>query len=471
MKTGFVVIGSGIAGMSAAIHLSGLSEVILISKTNLISGSTALAQGGIAAVKSHATTKQDHIADTLHAGLGINNKDAVELLVSRSGAALEFLQKNGVVFDETMHTEAGHSEARIWHISDQTGLYIAKALAEKVRTIPAITVLENAFAVDLLLQDGAVHGVEIYHGGEIKRIHALKTIMATGGAGQMYAETTNPIESTGDGIAMGVRAGAKLSDMEFVQFHPTALATDESPVFLLSEALRGEGAKVVNGADEDICNALLPRDELSRIIFRRETQETVYLSLRHKTNDFWSERFPNIFKKLQEYGLSAERDLIPILPAAHFFSGGLKIDLRGRTTVGNLSAIGEVACSGVHGANRLASNSLLEALVFSEQVFLDYASQVKQGVMPHAPLDGHFETSEFKDSTAEDCKIQKAIQNISWKKIGILRSKKSLDEALYSLSRLEPIGTETKNLLAVAIFVAEAAKKRGESLGCHHLSL
>jgi L-aspartate oxidase len=469
MKTAFLVIGSGIAGMSTALQLSELGEVVLLSKTELISGCTPLAQGGIAISKENEDHQKNHIADTLHAGAGVNHKKAVELLVSGSWNALQFLKRKGVRFDNTLHIEACHSEARIWHIEDKTGLYIAQTLSEKVKKNPHIHILENTFCTDLLEQENRVYGAAVFHNNKQERILANKTIIATGSAGQIYSETTNPLESTGDGIAMAARAGAHLQDMEFVQFHPTALATQQSPLFLLSEALRGEGAKIVDESGREICNPLLPRDQLSRIIFRQEKEKAIFLDLRHKEDAFWSERFPAIFKILQEYGLSPEKDIIPLLPAEHFFCGGIETDLMGRTNLKNLSAVGEVACTGCHGANRLASNSLLEGLVFSRQIFLDFQKEIQRGSFDESTHDGHFETTPYVAETAEDGEIRTAIQHICSNLVGVIRTKKNLNEAVFKLSRLHPMGTETKNMLAVATFVAEAARKRTESIGCHYV--
>lgn len=469
MNTAFLIIGSGIAGMATALRLSELGEVIIVSKTNLISGSTSLAQGGIAISKENENPRKNHIADTLHAGSGINNKKAVELLVYRSWGALQFLKRNGVRFDTNLHIEACHSEERIWHVDDKTGLFIAQALAKKIRRYPHISVLENTFVTDLLVQEGRAYGAGIFVNGKTEKILASKTVIATGAAGQIYAETTNPLESTGDGVAMAARAGALLQDMEFVQFHPTALATEESPLFLLSEALRGEGGKIVDEFGKEVCNPLLPRDQLSRIIFCQEKEKTIYLDLRHQNDAFWAERFPGIFEKLQEYGLSPQKDLIPILPAEHFFCGGIKTDLMGRTNIKNLSAVGETACTGCHGANRLASNSLLEGLVFAKQVFLDYQKEIQNGFFDSIPHNGHFEMTSYVPETAEDNKIRKAIQHICANLVGVVRTKKGLNDAVYKLSRLHPIGSETKNMLAVATFVAEAARKRRESIGCHYV--
>jgi L-aspartate oxidase len=467
MNTAFLIIGSGIAGMMTALRVSELGKVVLISKKSLISGSTALAQGGVAGPTTSPNIITGHLEDTLRVGGNINNKQAVHTLVEKAESAVHTLKKYGVIFDNTLHTEAGHKEPRVWHIADKTGLAIASVLSQKIRESQEITVLENTFVSDLLVRENAVYGAEVMQEGKTERIYAHKTILATGGAGQIYAETTNPVEASGDGFVMAARAGAKLKDMEFVQFHPTALATESSPLFLLSEALRGEGAMVVNTKGIQICDPLLPRDELSRIIFEYEKKEPVFLSLKHRGNGYWREHFPTIFQKLEEYNVSPEVDFIPIVPAAHFFCGGIETDIYGRTNVRNLSAVGEVACTGVHGSNRLASNSLLEALVFAEQTAKDVMEQMEK---KQEKPGGHFETVSFAEDTEKDQKIRKEIQRICWKYLGIIRKEKGLDRATTLLQKLSPTGTETKNLLAVATFVTEAAKKRKKSIGCHFIA-
>ena len=467
MKTAFCVIGSGIAGMMVALRVSELGKVILLSKSSLISGSTALAQGGVAGPRKEENIVTEHVHDTIRVGCHINSPSAVETLITKAEKAVMRLKEYGVPFDDTLHTEAGHGSARVWHVADKTGFAIASALAKKVRESENITVLENTFASDLLVREGGVYGVEIcLPSGEMERIFAHKTVLASGGGGQIFSETTNPVISTGDGFAMAFRAGARLKDMEFVQFHPTALATQLSPLFLLSEALRGEGAKIVDAKGNEICDPLLPRDELSRIIFLRERKEPVFLSLTHRGNGYWREHFPTIFAKLQEYHLSPETDYIPIIPAAHFFCGGVHTDIYGRTDIRHLFAVGEVACTGVHGANRLASNSLLEALVFAEQAADEMMRQMDK---KHEGFAGHFDTIPFTEETENDHNIRAEIQRICWKYVGIIRTKKGLMRALDLLRKLQPTGTETKNLLATALFVAEAAGKRERSIGCHFI--
>lgn len=467
MKTDFLVLGSGVAGLSTALRLSALGKVTVLTKSTLISGSSPLAQGGVAAGVSSADVR-DHFQDTLFAGAHHNNPKAVEALALGAKEAIDFLRRSGVVFSETLHREGGHSEHRIWHVHDHTGQSLMKALSETVRKNERITVEENIFVSDFLVRGGAVWGVEAISRGKAHRFFASRTILATGGAGQIYAETTNPPECTGDGIAIAVRSGAELKDMEFVQFHPTALSAEESPLFLLTEALRGEGAKLVTITGEEVCDPLLPRDEVSRIIFLSEQKGVpVYLDLREKPQSFWEERFPSVSEKLALYGIHPGQELIPILPAEHFFCGGVATDLRGRTSLKHLSAVGEVACSGVHGANRLASNSLLEGLVFSRLIFEDFQEQAKKNILNPPDDSGHFETRPFFPETRNDAEVRKQIRHLCWKYLGILRTPEGLQRAKEELARLKPEGTETKNMLAVATFVAQAAFQRKESLGCH----
>ncbi|QQS59201.1 FAD-dependent oxidoreductase [Candidatus Peregrinibacteria bacterium] len=470
MKTDFLVLGSGIAGISTALRLSTLGKVTVLTKGKEISGSSPLAQGGIAAGISTIDIR-DHFQDTLFAGAHHNTTKAVEALALGAKEALDFLRRYGVSFSESLHREGGHSENRIWHVHDYTGKSIMKILLEAVRKNDHIFVQEETFVSDFLIRDGALFGVEAISKGEVQRFFASRVVLATGGAGQIYAETTSPLECTGDGIAMARRSGAEIKDMEFVQFHPTALSAEESPLFLLTEALRGEGAKLVTITGEEVCDPLLPRDEVSRSIFLSEQRGIpVYLDLREKPQSFWERHFPSVSERLSFYNINPEQEIVPILPAAHFFCGGVMTDLRGRTTLQKLSAVGEVACSGVHGANRLASNSLLEGLVFSRLIFEDFQEQVRKDKL-HPPDDsGHFETRPFTPETREDTEIRKQIQRLCWKYLGIIRSPEGEEQAKEDLARLTPTGTETKNMLAVATFVAQAACQRKESLGCHFVT-
>ncbi len=472
MVTDFLVVGSGIAGMSAALRLAELGQVVLLSKKNLLSGSTPYAQGGISGVR-FAEVRHDsirsHFEDTLTAGAGHNNPTVVELLVKEAGNALHFLEECGVHFDDSLHLEGGHSVPRVWHIADHTGMSIATALRNNVRASDAITVVEVADVIDLLVRDQTVHGAEFVHRDETHRIFAKRTVLATGGAGQIFAKTTNPPEVTGDGIALAVRAGAFKKDLEFIQFHPTAFLAERSPLFLLTEALRGYGARIVSENGIAICDALAPRDQVARHIIFAQRAGKVFLDFSEHSSSFWQERFPEITHTLQNEGFVLGQDKIPITPAAHFFCGGIESDLRGRTNLAHLSVVGEVACTGVHGANRLASNSLLEGVVFAKQVADDFAAEANKKQLGSPDVHALYKTNEYFPDTRSDTEIQKCIRQICWDYLGIVRSQPNIARAMSELNLLTPTGTKTKILQAVAIFVAEAAAARKHSLGCHYL--
>jgi L-aspartate oxidase len=471
MIADFLVIGSGIAGMSAALRLSKLGSVIIVTKSQLVSGSTPWAQGGIASPKLTDDSLQLHKADTLKVGGGLCDEDAVNVLVNGAQDAIDFLAKNGVSFGADPHREAGHSMARIWHSGDTTGLSIANALAESVRNTEVITVIEEAFVNDLLVRENTVHGAEMQTLNGNMRAFASRTILASGGAANVYEEHTTPPETTGDGIAIAARAGADIADLEFVQFHPTALATNDKPLFLLSETLRGEGALIVDKEGDRLFNPLLPRDQLSRNIYLAEQNgQAIFLDLRHRPDEYWASEFETIFKTLQEYGLSPQKDLIPIIPAAHFFCGGIATDLRGRTSLKHLAAVGEVARTGVHGANRLASNSLLEGVVFSEQIYRDYLEQIRKDKIQEPISGGHFDTVPFVEEQPGDTEVRERIQNICWSKIGIIRTLAELESAADELQELTATGSETKHMLTVAKLLVQAAKKRTVSAGCHFIA-
>ena len=376
-NTDFIVIGSGIAGLHAALTLAEFGQVIIITKGEMQESATHYAQGGIAAVTAANDGNDTHIQDTLSAGSYHNNQKAVEFLVKHGKEAIAELSRLGVVFDKETSFEGGHSYPRIFHASDFTGKAIEKALIRAVKMHRNIEVWEHAFAVDLIVKDNECFGVLVLNqeSGIRNHVFARGTILATGGAGQVYQLTTNPLVSTGDGIAMAYRAGATLADMEFVQFHPTALKENASPLFLLSEALRGEGGFLVDSSGERFMPLfhpkaeLAPRDIVSRAIFQKQKHGDVFLDMRGVgVKDFLPLRFPNIYRALKQRGYDLATDLIPVTPAAHFLCGGVVTDLYGRTSIENLFAYGEVAATGVHGANRLASNSLLEGFVFSGQI-------------------------------------------------------------------------------------------------------
>lgn len=410
-QTDFLVIGSGIAGLNFALNASKIGKVIVITKKTLQKSNTWYAQGGIAAVLSEIDNFEKHIKDTMKAGHYKNNRKAVEFLVKNAPKAIEKLLELGVKFDLKKNIskqisknisnlnnlelgrEGGHSENRIVHVGDLTGQAIEKILVkklkEKAKKKENIEFYENCFAIDLILEKNLkCLGVEAI----LKNLNsskdqqkeqniiflAEKTILCTGGSGQVFQTTTNPTIATGDGLAMAIRAGAKIQDLEHYQFHPTALdIKKENPLFLISEAVRGEGAILVNQKGERFMKNqhpqkdLAPRDIVTQAIIDQQSQGNKVF-LKFKENQFTKKelqkRFPQIFKKLQEYKIDLSKDLIPVTPAAHYQCGGIKTNLKGETSIKNLYAFGEVACTGVHGANRLASNSLLEALVFSNEI-------------------------------------------------------------------------------------------------------
>jgi L-aspartate oxidase len=375
----FLIVGSGIAGLRAAVELAEAGDVIILTKAEPTEGNTGYAQGGIAAAVGDDDSPDLHAADTLAAGAGLCNERAVRVLVEDGARDVRDLITWGARFDRdaggrlALAREAAHSVRRVLHAHDATGREIGRVLWEKASAHPRVRAHEHALVTDLIVHDGVCVGVRFLDAdGAVHTASAATTLLATGGAGQVFRETTNPDVATGDGIAMAYRAGARVADLEFVQFHPTALDVPGMPRFLLSEALRGEGARLVNAQDEafmtryDPAGDLAPRDRVSRALFREmeRTGAPVYLSLRHLAREAVQAHFPSIAEVCRRAGLDLAADRIPVSPAAHYVMGGVETDLDGRTSLPGLFAAGEAACTGVHGANRLASNSLLEGLVF-----------------------------------------------------------------------------------------------------------
>lgn len=479
----FVVVGGGITGLSAAIRLSRSGSVLLVTKEALAESNTAYAQGGIAVALGGPEDVALHLADTIAAGDGLVNAQAAERLVQSGPERVRELLAFGTAFDrdaagELERTREGaHSLSRILHAhGDATGREIARALLETVRALPSVTLREFTTTIDLLLEDGRVTGLTLLNAGDtVSAVKARAVLLATGGAGQVYSDTTNPAVATGDGIAMAARVGAALADMEFYQFHPTAFAVEGAPRFLLSEALRGEGALLVNVRGERFMPALhpqaelAPRDVVARAIAREAAAGPVYLDLRHSAKDL-SQRFPGISAFLAGYGLDLNRDPIPVRPAAHYLMGGILVDLQGRATLPGLYAAGEAACTGVHGANRLASNSLLEGLVFgveaAEAMLLE----------PVAPDGGALDFARgAQDGTAPEPFISQ-IRALMWEDAGLLRDREGLTRALGTLKEmagaipcaLSRRALEARNLHAVATAIVESALAREESRGAHY---
>ncbi|MEU0585596.1 L-aspartate oxidase [Streptomyces sp. NPDC006132] len=499
-----VVVGSGVAGLTAALRCeaAGLRTVV-VTKARLDDGSTRWAQGGIAAALGEGDTPEQHLDDTLVAGAGLCDEEAVRILVTEGPDAVRRLIETGAQFDESseggleLTREGGHHRRRIAHAGgDATGAEISRALVEAVRA-RGMRTIENALVLDLLTDaEGHTAGVTLHVMGEgqhdgVGAVHAPAVVLATGGMGQVFSATTNPSVSTGDGVALALRAGAEVSDLEFVQFHPTVLflgqdAEGQQP--LVSEAVRGEGAHLVDAdgvrfmLGQHELAELAPRDIVAKSILRRmqeQDAEHMYLDARHFGADMWEHRFPTILAACRAHGIDPVTEPIPVAPAAHYASGGVRTDSHGRTTVPGLYACGEVACTGVHGANRLASNSLLEGLVYAERIAADIAAGRLHARVPQ-PLP-HPETPEHPLQTPE---ARFTIQRIMTNGAGVLRSAESLGQAADRLQQLhtdardalaengktaEPgVDTwEATNLLCVARVLVAAALLREETRGCH----
>jgi L-aspartate oxidase len=492
-RVDFLVIGAGIAGLSAAIRLADAGKVLVVTKEELAESNTAYAQGGIAVAMGGDEDVALHLEDTMAAGDGLVNRAAAAVLVSQGPQRVEELLQWGTAFDrspkksngeggELLRTREGaHSLSRILHANgDATGREIAVSLLRHVRAIPQIELMEWTTSVDLIVEDGRVVGATLLDGeGGLRVVQARAVLLASGGAGQVYSDTTNPAVATGDGIAMAYRAGAVVSDMEFYQFHPTAFSAAGAPRFLLSEALRGEGALLVNAKGARFMERyhplleLAPRDVVARAITREGMDGEVYLDMRHGKRDLKA-RFPGISKFLVGYGLELGRDLIPVRPAAHYLMGGVRTDVQGRTSLPGLYGAGEVACTGVHGANRLASNSLLEGLVFGALTAETMVAEVLAGEMnstavPEAAAAGVTPEAATERWIAE-------LRGLMWKYAGLLRDAAGLQEAQRGLDALAVTmprglfrrGLEARNLHAVAGLIVASALGREESRGAQY---
>lgn len=490
----FLVIGGGIAGLSAAIRLAAAGSVLVVTKEGLAESNTAYAQGGIAVAMSGEEDVALHLEDTVAAGDGLVDEHAARVLVEEGPRRVEELLQWGTAFDREngklmLTREAAHSRSRILHANgDATGREIAVSLLRHARNVPNIRLLEWTTCIDLLTESREgkcwVAGATMLDGeGGILTVHAKATLIASGGAGQVYSDTTNPPVATGDGIAMAWRAGADISDMEFYQFHPTAFSAPNAPRFLLSEALRGEGAHLVNARGErfmqryHLLQELAPRDVVARAITHEGMDGQVFLDMRHVKKDL-TLRFPGISRFLADYHLELNRDLIPVRPAAHYLMGGILTDVDGRTTLPGLYAAGEAACTGVHGANRLASNSLLEGLVFGA---LAARSMVEDSrAQPGAPRSEEASASlPQAEGRSADEQIERWIEDLRknmWKYAGLLRDANGLEamqRVLRALHETMPRGVsrraiEARNLHAVATMIVLSALGRRESRGAHY---
>jgi L-aspartate oxidase len=508
-RADYAVIGSGVAGLRAAIELSECGSVLVLAKSDLSDSATAWAQGGIAVALSDEDEIGLHEQDTVKAGDGLCRADAVALLVEEGPRYITELIEWGTEFDRAgtklaFTREAAHSRSRVLHAhGDSTGREISRALLSRAHTIPHLHLRAHAFTTELIVESGNVVGLRFIDelDGSLHELRAEAVLLATGGLGQIYRETTNPEVATGDGMAIAYDAGAALSDMEFVQFHPTALAVKGAPRFLLSEALRGEGATLRNINLERFmkryneAQELAPRDVVARAIvseMHRTNSEHVYLDMTAKPEGFVEKRFPRIYATCMGYGVDLARDVAPVCPAAHYMMGGVKTDLWGRTSLPGLYAAGETAGTGVHGANRLASNSLLEGLVFgarSGQAMMKDAPVKKKHAVglpgspapkPGDPGQSHSpkNSSKSPQATPPPSPAVTKIRDIMWRLVGILRSGKELTNAIDQLQSLE-LGKaaengrahcELRNMHALALVMAKSALARHESRGSHYRS-
>ncbi|QNI32127.1 L-aspartate oxidase [Alloacidobacterium dinghuense] len=484
----YVIVGAGIAGLRAAIGLSNAGHVLVITKEQLGESNTSYAQGGIAVAMGGDEDVSLHLEDTVNAGDGLVNREAARVLVEEGPQRVDELLHWGTGFDrhngELMLTREGaHSRNRILHANgDATGAEIGRSLLEHARALKNVSLLEWAMCVDLLVEGDEVVGLTVLdHEGRLHAIRASAVLLASGGAGQVYSDTTNPTVATGDGIAMAYRAGAEISDMEFYQFHPTALSLPGVSRFLLSEALRGEGAYLCNARGERFMERyhsleeLAPRDVVARAITlegigSNGEQIPVYLDMRHVQGVDLHKRFPGISAFLAQHGLDLGRDLIPVRPAAHYLMGGVKTDVNGKTSLQRLYAAGEAACTGVHGANRLASNSLLEGLVFGARAA--EAMRAESGVKARSIS---VDDSKSTPSSHQAGNLLEELQQVTWQKAGLLRDASGLREAEVELQRTctqLPKSTarsslELRNLHTIGELIVRSALARKESRGAH----
>jgi L-aspartate oxidase len=501
-----VVIGSGASGLSLALQLADHAKVAVLSKSALTEGATFYAQGGVSAVLDSCDSIDSHIQDTLIAGAGLCKPEIVRFVVEQGRKSIQWLIDLGVSFTKDagtvgnyhLHQEGGHSHRRIIHAEDATGRAIEMTLENRVRTHTNIELFEHHVAIDLITGQKAglsvdrCVGVYVY---DIKNdavivFRARFVVLATGGAGKVYLYTSNPDTCTGDGIAMAWRAGCRIANMEFIQFHPTCLYHPSAKSFLISEALRGEGAKLLLANGErfmerfDKRAELAPRDIVARAIdheMKRRGDDCVYLDFSHKSRDFITRLFPNIYKQCLDFGFDLAKQPVPVVPAAHYTCGGVVIDKHGQTDIPGLYAIGEVSCSGLHGANRMASNSLLECVVFAHATCLDIQQNLADTEIP-PPLPA-WDESQVTDSDEEVVVSHNwdEIRRFMWDYVGIVRTTKRLQRALrrvnllqaeiheyYGNFRITSDLIDLRNLITVASLIIQSALLRKESRGLHY---
>jgi len=522
IRSDFLIIGSGIAGLSFALKVADFGEVVLVTKKEVVESNTNLAQGGIASVFGDTDSFDLHIQDTLAAGAGLCHPDVVAMVVKEGPERIRELMELGVSFSLLedgktdgsagvpipfhLGREGGHSRKRIVHAHDMTGREVEQTLVRRVKNHPRIRLYENHIAVDLITVSTRMNrgiittthedfccGAYVLDRGStrVKTFSAKVTVLATGGAGKVYLYTSNPDIATGDGIAMGYRAGATVANLEFVQFHPTCLFHPEAKNFLISEAVRGEGGMIVDATgrafmgDYDSQKDLACRDVVARAIdteLKKTGQDCVFLDISHRSADFIRERFPNLHQKCLEFGIDMTRQPIPVVPAAHYMCGGIVTDMEGRTDIQRLYAVGETACTGLHGANRLASNSLLEALVYAHNASRRAIQDLKEPDPPF-PEPPPWDPVGTTDSDERIVVSQNwdEIRRLMWNYVGIVRSDKRLARARRRIElianeiqeyywdfRVDADLIELRNIATVAELIIRSAMHRKESRGLHY---
>ncbi|MBU64664.1 MAG: L-aspartate oxidase [Cupriavidus sp.] len=505
MNFDVAIVGSGLAGLTVALQLADTHRVVILSKRAMTTGASDWAQGGIAAVLDSGDSHDEHTQDTLVAGAGLCDEEATRFIVEHGREAIQWLIDRGVPFTRDEHAElgfhltreGGHSRRRIIHAADATGHAVVTTLADQARKHPNITILEDQFAIDLItsaklgLTGNRCYGLYVLDAasGEVRTITATHTVLAAGGAGKVYLYTTNPDTATGDGIAMAWRAGCRVSNMEFIQFHPTCLYHPYAKSFLISEAVRGEGGllKLPDGTrfmpEHDDRAELAPRDVVARAIdfeMKKRGLDCVYLDITHQPEAFLKEHFPTIHARCLELGIDIAREPIPVVPAAHYTCGGVVTDTAGRTDIGSLYAVGETGCTGLHGANRLASNSLLECMVIGRAAAADIAAHGKAGA-PDITLPA-WDESRVSDADEEVVVSHNwdELRRMMWNYVGIVRTDKRLERAQHRIGLLrEEIAEyyanfrvtrdllELRNLVEVASMIVDSAYSRHESRGLH----
>lgn len=509
MESDFLVIGSGIAGLSFALKAGTLGTVNIITKKEEVDTATNLAQGGIAAVLDPNDTFDEHIKDTLEAGDGLCDIDIVTMVVENGPQQIKELLDIGVAFKRksdgtlSLGREGGHSKRRVAHSFDLTGKEIERALIESVEKNKNISIFENTMCLDLIIEDSQnsekslkqCRGAYVIdEEGKVKTFHAKIVVLCTGGAGKVYLYTSNPDIATGDGVAVAHRAGATISNMEFIQFHPTCLYHHQAKNFLISEAVRGEGAYLLNAKNERFMREYEPvqmelatRDKVARAIdneMKKSGADCVYLDISHRESSFVRERFPNIYNKCLSLGIDITKMPIPVVPAAHYSCGGVVTDIFGKTSIDGLFAVGETSCTGLHGGNRLASNSLLEALVFSNNAFrycVEHWAELSRKTEKIVPI---YDVRK-KKTIDEEILINHnwdIIRRVMWNYVGIVRKrsrlelaqkkvlevKKEIDDIIEKY-RITPNMIELRNISLVASLIIEASLQRTESKGLHYI--